>query len=95
MPIDAKIVDAKKNVRTVTFHDDDPSDVELIKALGGKDGDDFDYLGEVDQWSVIRLKGGRDRMVVGTPPQNSAPVKRRQSCALTDPEAVGVATFYP
>ncbi|MBY5684841.1 hypothetical protein HFO32_22215 [Rhizobium leguminosarum] len=95
MTIDAKIVDAKKQVRTVSFHDDDPSDIELIKALGGKEGDDFEYLGEVDQWSVIRLKGGSDRMVVGKPPQNSAPVKRRQSCVLADGQAASVAYFFP
>lgn len=94
MAIDVKIVDDKKTVRTISLQDDDPSDIELIKALGGTDGDDFEYLGEVDQWSVIRLKGGSDRMVVGSPPQNDAAVKRRQSCVLADGQAANVAYFF-
>lgn len=94
MTIDVKIVDDKKNIRTISFQDDDPSDTELIKALGGTDGDDYEYLGEVDQWSVIRLKGGSDRMVVGKPPEIDAAFKRRQSCVLTDSQAASVAYFF-
>lgn len=63
MPIDAKIVDAAKNVVTVTFSNDEPDDIDMIFALGGSDGDDVHSLGYVGEWEVLAITNGKDRLL--------------------------------
>lgn len=95
MPIIAKIVTTAGAVRHVTLSDD-PSDQEIINALGGKVGDDYDTLGQANGYEVLRLKNGStDKIVIGEPPQNSAPVKQRRSCTISDTNAANLAKSFP
>ncbi|EPR22618.1 hypothetical protein L905_20550 [Agrobacterium sp. TS43] len=95
MPIIAKIVSTTGAVRHVTLSDD-PSDQEIIDALGGKVGDDYDMLGQANGYEVLRLKNGStDKIVIGAPPQNSAPIKQRASCTISDTNAANLAKSFP
>lgn len=95
MPIIAKIVSTTGAVRHVTLTDD-PTDQEIINALGGKVGDDYATLGQANGYEVLRLKNGStDKIVIGDPPQNSAPVKQRASCTISDTHAVNLAKSFP
>ncbi|MBX5160402.1 hypothetical protein HJB89_25290 [Rhizobium sp. NZLR8] len=94
MPFDAKIVDPAKNVSTVTFPTDDPTDVELIAALGGGADVDIHPVGDVEPWAVLKLSGGTDRLIIGKWSHGDGPSKRRITCDITDAEAVRIANFW-
>ena len=83
MAIDAKRVDANGNIRTVRLTTDDPSDVDLIGALGGKGN--LITLGQIGTWEVLTTSEAPDEaLVVGRPPFISDYPKRRTSCTLDD-----------
>lgn len=94
MTIDAKIVDAAKKVKTVTFSNYNPSDPELIAAMGGGPNVDIHPVGDVDQWAVFKLNGGVDRLVIGIWTEGDEPNKRRITCDLSDAEAVRIASTW-
>ncbi|WP_104822844.1 hypothetical protein [Rhizobium sp. NXC24] len=93
MPIEAKIVDGAKNVKTVTLPDD-PSDREMIDAIGGGPGVDIHHLSQSGDYEVLRLTGGVDKLVIGKAPQISAPVKKRITCTISDAHAVNLAASF-
>ena len=95
MPIIAKIVSTTGTVRHVTLSDD-PTDQEIIDTLAGKVGDDYALLGQANGFEVLRLtNGSTDKIVIGESPQNSAPVKKRRSCTISDANAVNLAKSFP
>ncbi|TAW15082.1 hypothetical protein ELI25_04065 [Rhizobium ruizarguesonis] len=95
MPIIAKLVSTTGAVRHVTLPDD-PSDQEIIDALGGEVGDDYTWLGQANGYEVLRLNNGsNDKIVIGDPPQNSAPIKQRLSCTISDANAAKLAKSFP
>lgn len=95
MTIDVKIVDAARNVKTVTFPTADPSDAELIAAMGGGPDVDIHPVGDVEEWAVFKLSGGKDRLVIGKWSYGEGPNKSRITCNLSDAEAVNIATHWP
>jgi hypothetical protein len=84
MSIDAKRIDAAGDVITIQLPDD-PSDVDLIKVLGGKG--DLVTRGWIKEWEVLTADG-TTTLVVGRPPPISSAPKRRTSCNLTDSQVM-------
>ncbi|MBX5160417.1 hypothetical protein HJB89_25365 [Rhizobium sp. NZLR8] len=82
-------------MKTVTFPTDDPTDPELIAVLGGGPDVDIHPVGDVEPWAVFKLSGGSDRLIIGKWSHGAGPSKHRITCAITDPEAIRIATFWP
>lgn len=88
MPINAKIVDVDNNVKTVIFQSHNPSDRELIAAMGGDDGVDIHPVGDYEPWAVFKLSGGADRLLIGKWTHGGDVNGRRISCDIDDDEAI-------
>jgi hypothetical protein len=89
--IEAKSVNQNGHVTTVQLPDD-PSDSDLIKALGG--GDNCVSLAQVGDWEVLRVSGQTNpTLVVGAAPPMSAETKRRKTCPLADSKIIALVRF--
>lgn len=89
MPINAKIVDAAGEVKTIKLPDN-PSDEDLIRALGAKG-----YLVAHRAWAggyevLGTIDGNGATLIVGLPPHMNGPPTLRTSCNLTDDQAKGL-----
>ena len=81
MTITAKKVRGNSNVENVSLSDD-PTDRELICALGGKG--ELVSVGIVCQWQVITTDQTDDHLIVGVPPYVVDLSKSRECCTLSD-----------
>ena len=89
--IDAKLVNAAGKVTTIRLQDD-PSDADLIKALGG--GPAIVTRGVVGAWEALRIAGtSAPTLVIGAAPYLHAQVKQRQTCNLPDAKVQALVTF--
>lgn len=65
---------------------DDPTDPDLIDALGGLG--DLVKVGEwEDQWVILTTTESNDYLIVGFPPYISADSPKRRTCNLSDQQA--------
>ncbi len=85
MAIQAKRIDPDGNVTTIDL-DDNPSDMQIVEALGGTDDGDLLYRGTVDGWEVHALftDMNGDFLIIGEAPDSEENYLGRASCNLTD-----------
>ena len=85
MTITAKKISPDGSVVDVSL-DDDPTDIDLIKALGGKRQSDIVTIGWIHSWEFLKIAECDDLLIVGAPPYvGSNP--QRQTCDLNDQQA--------
>ena len=91
MTINAKRITKAGNITDVPLQND-PSDNDLAKALGGTG--DPQTIGTVGDWEVLTLPEGQgqgDILIVGQPPHINDDPKLRKSCTLTDKDVKKIA----
>lgn len=89
--IEAKVLDSSGNVKTCQLADD-PSDQQIIAALGA--GRDIVTVGAVGDWEAVRIAGAKaPTLVIGAPPYLHADVKSRQSCNLSSDQVIALVAF--
>jgi hypothetical protein len=92
VPIDAKRIDAKGGITTVPLSSEDPADIDLVNALGGKGH--LMTLGQIGPWEVLSTSDRKDEtLVIGRPPYISDHPKRRSSCTLDDKKVTRIAAL--
>ena len=82
MTITAKKVSPDGFVVDVSL-DDNPTDVDLIKALGGEGQSDIVTIGQVYSWEILKIAECDDLLIVGAPPYMGSG-SQRQTCNLKD-----------
>ena len=89
MSIDAKRINSTGTVSTVTLTTDDPSEVDILDALGGKGN--LVTLGRIGPWEILKTsEPNSDTLVIGAAPYIDAHPKRRTSCTLDDQKIKGL-----
>lgn len=68
---------------------DDPTDQELIDALGGQGNLVTEKQWE-DQWEILKSTESDDYLIVGVPPHISADSPKRKTCNLSDQQAKNI-----
>jgi len=92
MTIIAKIVSDDFTVRSVELPNV-PSDNDIIRALGGEDGEDIFTFGGMAGYDVIRLFDGREKMVIGNAAYLKEPQRARITCAMPDERVVDLIKY--
>jgi hypothetical protein len=91
--IDAKLLREDGTVTTVQIPDK-PTDVDLIRALGGDPADDDIHLyGNVRGWDIIYRTGTKDKLVLGETPYLTYD-RPRQPCHLDDGQVTKLVEYF-
>jgi hypothetical protein len=97
MTVLAIVARPNKTFFTHTFADDDPTDKEIIKILGG--GDELHAVaGSIDGHVVYQASGAgstKNRIVVGDPALAATHPKWAGSCTMSASHAVALAMSKP
>ena len=85
MTITAKKISPDGSVVDVPL-DDDPTDINLIKALGGEGQSDIATIGQIYSWEILKIAECDDLLIVGAPPYMGSG-SQRETCNLNDQQA--------